>query len=60
MIPFALASALISQKYAKKKKNENDDFHSIERKKSSAAKEFKLLQDSKDGELAKILQLTIL
>ena len=50
MIPFALASALVSKKFAKKKKNENDDFESIDRKKSSAAKEFKLLQDSKDGE----------
>ena len=49
MIPFALASALVSQKFAKKKKSENDDFESIDRKKSSAAKEFKLLQDSKDG-----------
>ena len=50
MIPFALATALISQKFAIKKKKDSDDSQSIDRKKSSAAKDFKLLQDSKDGE----------
>ncbi|CBY18638.1 unnamed protein product [Oikopleura dioica] len=49
MIPFALATALISQKFAIKKKKDSDDSQSIDRKKSSAAKDFKLLQDSKDA-----------
>ena len=49
MIPFALATALISQRFAHKKRSEESDILSIDKKKSSAAKDFKLLQDSKDG-----------